>query len=400
MSIPINSKVQLKPRLKFIDMARSLAILLMIEGHFTGAALSSSYRNYQYPIFKVWHLIHGLTSPLFFTITGVIFTYLLTADKDVTFSKNPRVKKGIKRIFQLLFWGYFIQLSLWGIVKSIYFGTEFHWNWFYAFHVLQSIAFGISMLILIYGLHKWINWGKPQWYYLVAGILMFTAYSFMKNHINIDKKLIEDGFRVLPAYWPTGAPSFIQNMFYGQYSDFSFVRVSGYTILGGMIGCLIRAYQHRVKELWFGTSFIIAGLFISLFIRDILFQIDNFTERMGWTENGIIELTSTSLSRLGQVISLLGALILIDKFFNVRAKLFLKIGQNTFPIYVVHVIILYGGIFGFGLKPLVFDRDLSPYLAVAISTTAIIFFVIMIKYIEPLEDFYTKILRFLHLKSR
>ena len=112
-----------KPRLKFIDMARSIAILMMLEGHFTGAALAWEYRSYDYTLFQVWHLLHGLTSPLFFTVTGLIFVYLLVGNKDVSFSENPRVKKGGKRILQLLFWGYAIQLNLWSIGKSIYYGS-------------------------------------------------------------------------------------------------------------------------------------------------------------------------------------------------------------------------------------------------------------------------------------
>jgi surface polysaccharide O-acyltransferase-like enzyme len=70
-----------KPRLKFIDMARSLAILLMLEGHFTGAALGEEFRSDEFILYSIWHNIHGLTSPLFFTVTGVIFVYLLAGNQ-------------------------------------------------------------------------------------------------------------------------------------------------------------------------------------------------------------------------------------------------------------------------------------------------------------------------------
>ena len=400
MSESTSHIAQPKPRLKFIDMARSLAILLMLEGHFTGAALSWDYRTYDYPLFQFWHLMHGLTSPLFFTITGVIFAYLLVKDTSIPFSENIRVKRGRRRILQLLFWGYAIQLNLWTIGKSIYYGSEFYMDWAYAFHVLQAIAFGIGFLIIIYRIYKWINWGAIHWYYFIAGVIMFVFYAIMKDYIHTDKALIADGVKELPSYWPANAPAFIQNMFYGQYSDFSFVRMSGYTIFGGMIGCIIRANEQRVKELWFGLSFIIVGLILSIFIRDILVQIDYFTEWIGLTENGVAVMTSTSLSRFGQVIVIIGILILVDKFFTVKAKLFLKVGQTTFPVYVVHVIILYGGLFGFGLKPYVFDRNLEPWMAVSISTLATIVFVFMVKYIEPLTAVYNRVLYFLRLKKK
>lgn len=393
--------VEKKPRLKFIDMARSIAILMMLEGHFTGAALDWKYRDTDYILFKGWHLLHGLTSPLFFTVTGLIFVYLLTGSRqDVSFWKNVRVRKGGRRVLQLLFWGYFIQLNLWVIAKSIYYGSEFHMDWFYAFHVLQSIAVGLLFVISIYGVYRLLKFGKLHWYYFVAGVIMLIFYSWMKQYIRMDEKLISEGLATHPSYWPSGFPKFIQNMFYGQFSTFSFVRMSFYTIFGGMIGAIIRLYEHKVREWWFGITVIVVGLLLSIFARDLFCAIDEFTEYIGLTAKGVFELNSTSVSRLGQVIVLLGLLILVDRSFKINAPLFLKVGQTTFPVYVVHVIILYGGVFGFGLKPDVFDRNLSPYAAVAISATAITFFVIMVKYIEPLTKIYNSVVYALRLKKR
>lgn len=391
-----------KPRLKFIDMARSIAILMMIEGHFTGAALAWEYRDSdQYLLFKGWHLLHGLTSPLFFTVTGIIFVYLLMGSKqDVPFWQNVRVRKGGRRVLQLLFWGYFIQLNLWVIGKSIYYGTEFHMDWFYAFHVLQSIAIGLLLVISIYGVYRLIKIGKLYWYYLIAGSIMLVFYSLMKQHIRLDETLLQSGAATDPSYWPSGAPKFIQNMFYGQFSTFSFVRMSFFTIFGGMLGAIIRTYEHKVREWWFGVVVILVGLIISFFIRDLFVFIDDMTEYFGFTPHGVFELNSTSMSRFGQVVVLIGLLMLIDRSFKIKAPLFLKVGQTTFPIYVVHVIILYGGLFGFGLKPDVFDRNLSPYLAVAISATAIAFFVMMVKYIEPLTKIYDSVMYALRVKKR
>jgi uncharacterized membrane protein YcfT len=104
------------------------------------------------------------------------------------------------------------------------------------------------------------------------------------------------------------------------------------------------------------------------------------------------------LARFGQVVVLIGILNLIDNYFKIKAALFLKIGQNTFAIYVVHAIILYNGIFGWGLQPNVFDKNLGPWVSVAISSTAIVFFTLMVKYIEPLEKIYYQILHLLWIK--
>jgi hypothetical protein len=400
MSESVATVPEKRPRLKFIDMSRSLAILLMLEGHFTGAALANEYRKDDYLLYKIWHNIHGLTSPLFFTVTGVIFVYLLSVNNTLSYFHNSRVKKGFKRVLELLFWGYFIQLSLWSIIQSFYYGSKFHLEWFYAFHVLQSIGVGIFFLLVIYGIFKWINKGALHWYYLVSGLLLFVGYSSMKNYIQLDEQAIAEGLQKGPKYFPNNAPAFIQNMFYGKFSDFSFLRYSGYTILGGMLGSIIRTYENKTKEWWFGTTFLVAGIIISIFIQPIFRNIDNFTEWIGITEKGFYELNATAFIRYGQVVSVLGIFMLIDKYVDVKAKLYLKLGQNTLPIYVVHVIILYGGIFGIGLKPLVFDENLGPWIAAGISAIAILFFTLMVYYIEILEDKYETFIRLITFKKK
>lgn len=380
-------------------MARSLAILLMIEGHFTGTALSHDYRKKEFLLYNIWHNIHGLTSPLFFTLTGVIFIYLLSANNSSPYFKNIRVKKGFKRVLQLLFWGYLIQLDLWSIIKSFYYGNEFSLEWLYAFHVLQSIGVGILFLLLIYGIYKWINIGALYWYYLISALILFVGYGYLENYIQLDKQAIYDGLQNKPNYFPNNAPSFIQNMFYGKFSDFSFLRYSGYTILGGMVGGIIHTYENKTKEWWFGTIFLVAGIIISIVIQPVFKSVDNFTEWIGITKKGIFELNVTAFFRFGQVISVLGIFILIDKYVDVKAKLHLKFGQNTFSIYVVHVIILYGGIFGFGLKPFFFNENLDLYSSVCISASAIVLFTLMVSKIEFLEKKYFAFISLIKLKK-
>jgi hypothetical protein len=234
----------------------------------------------------------------------------------------------------------------------------------------------------------------------VSGLLLFIGYSCMKNYIQMDEQAIADGLQKGPNYFPHNAPAFIQNMFYGKYSDFSFLRYSGYTILGGMLGSIIRTYENKTKEWWFGTTFLVAGIFISLFIQPIFRSIDHFTEWIALTEKGVYELNATAFIRFGQVVSVLGIFMLVDKYVDVKAKLYLKLGQNTLPIYVVHVIILYGGVFGFGLKPLIFDENLGPWIAAGISAVAILFFTLMVHYIELLEEKYDAFIRIITFKKK
>ena len=80
----------------------------------------------------------------------------------------------------------------------------------------------------------------------------------------------------------------------------------------------------------------------------------------------------------------------IEKYFHIKDSLFLKVGQNTLSIYIIHVIILYGGLIGFGLKDW-FSERLTPLQAILGAMTFITTFVIFIKYIEVIEGGIDKI---------
>jgi ABC-type polysaccharide/polyol phosphate export permease len=70
----------------------------------------------------------------------------------------------------------------------------------------------------------------------------------------------------------------------------------------------------------------------------------------------------------------------------------LCVGQNTLPIYVIHVVILHIGIIGFGLKPDVIHLNLNPYVAIGVSIIVMLSFTVLAKYIEPLEKIYNSVL--------
>ena len=148
---------QQKNRLYFIDIARSIAILLMLEGHFVHDTLALDLRDESNMVYHYWKFVRGFTSPVFLTVTGIVFTYLLLGNDQTAFWKNLRVRKGLKRVVELLFWGYAIQLSFYTIGKDIYYESEWHLDWLYAFHVLQSIGIGIFFLLVLFGLKKIIK---------------------------------------------------------------------------------------------------------------------------------------------------------------------------------------------------------------------------------------------------
>ena len=73
--------MQLK-RLYFIDAVRAFAILMMLQGHFIDTLLAIEFRDPNSFAFNTWTYFRGITAPVFFTISGLIFTYLVIKAKE------------------------------------------------------------------------------------------------------------------------------------------------------------------------------------------------------------------------------------------------------------------------------------------------------------------------------
>lgn len=332
-------------RLYFIDIARSIAILLMLEGHFVHDSLASIWENDEYLVYYIWRTIRGFTSPIFLTVTGLVFTYLLMGNNQDDFWKNKRILRGFKRVAELLFWGYLLQ--------------------YYAFHVLQCIAFGILTIIIIYGVSKMVKI-VPLWiYFFVSGLFLFYSYLFFVD--------LGDN------YWPNGAPKVIQNIFHGPYSLFPITPNMAFTLFGAMLGVLLYNYNHLVKTKRVIFSAFIFGVLLFFGSKQVLIWINSFVI----PEHILIFKLDWLFEKLGMVIIILSILLAVESFVLKIKKnnLFLKIGQNTLSIYILHMIILYGSITHLGINDFL-HKKLDPYEILIYTLGFLSLFIVYVYYID------------------
>ncbi len=340
------------PRLKFIDLARAIAILLMLEGHFVGLALAEEYRDPSSIIYNIWSSIRGFTAPLFFTVAGMIFCYLLSGETGGNFFKRQRVRKGFKRALELLFWGYVLQLSLKNFEK--YIEGDFG-SWVYAFHVLQCIGIGLIALMGIAAVQDKFNKPPLAWWYVGAIFVVMAFYLWLKS--------LPEGSHV-----PAGWPQIVQNTIRGPYSVFGLAPWLGFAFLGGAIGVTVRKYREHLNTtkscLWFLA---LATLLKLIWVVSVTVA----------PSEGIAWFTARS----AQVVAFLGLLRWVEVRFGIGVPRLLCVGRMTFEIYIVHVIILYGGIFGFGLKIWI-SNALNPW---QVTAGAVIFLTVFFWFAQAVD---------------
>ncbi len=323
-------------RLFFIDAMRAWAILMMLQGHFIDGLLDPIFRNPENPIYTIWLYFRGITAPVFFTVSGFIFTYLLIRVPQKGL-ENPRIRKGIRRGLQLLLIGYLLRLNLFGLFKGEIYGG------FYLVDVLHCI--GLSILSII-GLYL-ITVNKKRFVFPLT-LVYITVLLFLFEPLY---KQYSFGFL------PEGLANYFTK---ANGSVFTILPWLGYTTIGATLALLFKRFN-GVKYLYpiaiglatligYGLVFHSSSLFINLY------------ETTGITLFKMVQSNNYLFIRLGDVF-LVFAIFMVFRSL-LKHPIILKIGSSTLTIYVIHFIILYGSFTGLGLYKF-FHHDLSPVFAVS-----------------------------------
>ncbi len=322
-------------RLFFIDVMRAWAILMMLQGHFVDGLLDNAFRDTNSIFYNIWLYFRGITAPVFFTVSGFIFTYLLIKSPQKGW-ENPRVKKGIKRGLQLLFIGYLLRMNLFGLLQGeIYDG-------FYLVDVLHCI--GLSILAII-GMYLFAVHRKP---WLLSAIFIGTT-------------LVLFLFEPFYKSWDfTFLPNAIANYFTKvNGSVFTIIPWLGYATIGSFFSLLFTKFKSH-KNLYP----VAISLALVLGTTLLFFSSDGFIwlyKNTGISLFRSIEENNYLFIRLGDVLLVFALFMLIRKYLE--QKTLLAIGSSTLAIYIIHFILLYGSFTGLGLYRF-FSHSLAPILIV------------------------------------
>jgi len=331
-------------RLYFIDTVRAFAILMMLQGHFIDTLLAPEFRDPTILAYSIWHYFRGITAPTFFTISGLIFTYLLIKTNNKK-EENIRIKKGLSRGLMLIVIGYALRIPV------------FRWlngnfdSYFMVIDVLQCIGLSLLLIIVFYKIF--------QNYKYFFSILMLAIATIIF--------VLEPLYR---TYEAAGIPLFFANYISkSNGSIFTIIPWFGYMAYGAFIATLF----HRYLSLkYFKTriviGFLVIGLLLVYLSSTFLQLIFNYT-RIEFFES--VANFNYLFVRLGNVLIIFGLFYAFELF--IKKPLVLKIGQMTLSIYVIHFIVLYGSFTGWGLNRII-GKNLEPVEAIF---GAIIFLVLI-----------------------
>ena len=307
---------------------------MMLQGHFIYTMLDPVFKDKTNSIYNLWTYFRGNTAPTFFTISGLIFVYLLLKANDKG-DDNPRIKKGLKRGLELIGIGYLLRIPFMSWFSG-YFNT-----YFLVIDVLQCIGISLIILILFYVITQ-----KNRFVFsitlLLSGLAIFLTEPLYRN-LTLEH-----------------TPEVFANYVSKQYgSVFTILPWFGFMAMGGFIATLFYKYVHKPKFKFITIILFIASgitlIFCSTTILVWLYKITNIDLFHACANYNYLFL------RLGHVLVAFGLFYALEHFL--KNTLILNIGKKTLSIYVVHFILIYGSFIGFGIRH-VYAKILTPWQAV------------------------------------
>ncbi len=321
-------------RVIFIDLARALAVVLMLYGHTVDALLAPAYRSG--PLFDVWQFQRGLTSCLFLLLSGFAFSIATTRHWASHLAPSPALLKRIRRFALFIFLGYAIRFpvpSLFGLERA----TDAEWRQLIGVDVLQLIGvtfLAMQALVLISRSRRLFSVLAVA---LAVTLALLAPWAWTMDWSNRTSDW-------LAAYLSPNSGSL-----------FPLVPWSAFVLAGAALGQIYARWgaAHHVR--YTNRALLIPGVVL---IIAALWLTEHQVALFGTTPHSYVP--GNVLLRAGSSLIIVGLIAHASRGIGQLPHVFGAVAQESLLIYVLHLGIVYGSVWAPGLLN-IYGVTLTPW---------------------------------------
>lgn len=310
-------------RVIFIDLARALAVVLMVSGHTSSALLASSYRTGNWV--HAWEFQRGLTSALFLLLSGFAFSIATTRHWTSHITPSFALVKRLRRFGLFILLGYALHFPV-RRFAMLADATDQQWRSFLSVDVLQLIGVtfvAVQLLVLI-----------------VQSRRVFMVVTFVLAAIVI---------AAAPAVWrtdwtttlPLALASYLSP---GTGSQFPLFPWAGFVLIGAGAGQIYARWGAANLGAFANWGMLVPGILLTIVAYVIggtplpASGVDDFR----WVPGQM-------LMRTGVCLVILGVVAHASRRIAQLPHVFGAVAQESLVVYFVHLCIVYGSIWNAGL---------------------------------------------------
>ena len=323
----------LPKRLLAVDLARVIAILFMVQGHTLDVLLDPAYRHGF--VFDKWLYLRGLTAPTFFMLSGFSFFIATAKHWESHLEVSLPMLKRLRRFMFFVLLGYAMHVPV-RTVREVRWLDAAGWQSWFQVDVLQCIGLTLGSMQLLVFLSKTPK--RFAWTAAMGGtfIVLLTPVTWIlatSSHL----------------------PAWLGAYFTGYTGSwFPLFPWAGYVMFGAVLASVYRHYSTTPQgfSVWklaaFGGLLVASGTGLE-WLPVVIYRHVEY-----WRNSPNLFLT-----RVGLVCLVLSSLIYLTGLVHIPEKPVQALAQQSLTIYFVHICILYGSLWNFGLRQKI-GATLSP----------------------------------------
>ena len=305
-------------RVIFVDLARALAIIMMVYGHAGSTLLAPEYRAGLW--YEIWQFQRGLTSVLFLLLSGFAFSVATSRHWAAHARVSPALWRRLRRFAGFILLGYALHLPV-GQLADLFSVSDERWRTFVAVDVLQLIGtslVGLQLLVLAVGTRTRFTRAA---FLLAAAVVLATPF-------------------IVSADWTTRFPPIVAAYFSPCIgSQFPLFPWAAYILIGAGAGQIYT--QIGAERLaTFAHGMLMAGAALVVLAGVLLLTLFG---------NGQFAGVDEVVTRTGACFLLLGLLAHASSLIGRLPHVVGAIAQESLLVYFVHLCIVYGSVWNRGL---------------------------------------------------
>ena len=308
-------------RLYALDMARLIAMIMMIQGHTMYTMVDHQFIDVQSSPWSWWNFLRGLTAPIFLFVSGAVHVFAMKRSQNGSISKET-LKKRLQWIAIIFICGYLLVFPASRLIDLPYLDISI-WRQFLQFNILQLTPFTLLfVLALSYITHSVKALGIISG---ISALIIFISTPYIQNI---------DVFAFLPE-------TFGAMISYKHGSLFPIFPFSGFMLGGVAFGAWLHSLHQEKRSVFFNKHVFLLSILV-IGIALIAMYWTNLWMPRPVHNDAMMTNPAFMFVRIGIILFLFGICQRFVNLFDSYKYHFVFFSSKSLHIYVIHLILLYG----------------------------------------------------------
>ncbi len=343
-------------RMYALDLARFVAMLLMVQGHVLDAVLPDSVTHADTWFWHVWNWVRGLTAPVFLLVSGASHVFAAKRGPD-GYIRQDIIQRRIRMGVLLIAIGYLLVLPGRRLIDLPYVTTE-GWTQVLGVNILQLIGVTLIAFVIIMERSSSVLSMRRRALITILAILALSPIMHMS---------------IMHEHLPMWLRPYL-TMKYG--SLFPLFPISAYLFVGVVLGTYLAEVHEEQRGRWLmrvGFRFALPSAILLYAIQQTL-----MARGVHWHYLSSSNSEFLVVARSAVALAFIAVCVVLLRYSWAWRNVYVLFGKKGLYIYVIHIVILFGtpwwdGVARGQLKSMSMGSALGALAIVLLATLAVTF---------------------------